>query len=67
MLKILKLFRVVKFFKNSKYMHNISKTMMQTGIATERLGFFVLICMLGFHLCNCFWLWTAMFFADSYE
>ena len=66
-LKLLKLSRVVKFFKNTKYMHNISKTMMQKGIATERFGLFVLVFFLGFHLCNCFWLWTAMFFEDSYE
>lgn len=65
--KILKLFRVVKFFKNSKYMHNISKSVMQAGIATERMILFMLVCFFGFHLCNCLWLWSAMFFEDSYE
>lgn len=67
LLKILKLFRVVKFFNNSKYIHNISRTVMRSSIASERLIFFGLICILGFHFNNCLWLWCAMFFEDSYE
>lgn len=64
---MMKLVRVVKFFKNSKYIHNISKSMMKTSIATERLVFFGLVLVLGFHLCNCMWLWCAFFFYDSFE
>lgn len=65
--RMMKLVRVVKFFKNTKYIHNISKSVMKTSIATERLVFFVLVLILGFHLCNCMWLWVALFFYDSFD
>ena len=54
------------FFKRKAH-ERISKSAAQAGIATERLTFFVLVIFLGFHLCNCLWLWSANFFGSVYE
>lgn len=64
--KLLKIFRVIKFFKKKTHEH-ISKSVARAGFATERLAFFVLVTILGFHLCNCLWLWSATFFDVWYE
>ena len=61
---MIKLVRFVKFFNN---FHHVSKSVMKTTVATERLIFFVLVLVLGFHLCNCLWVWVAIFFHDSFE
>ncbi len=66
MFKMLKLFRLVKFLK-SNYINKVTKSVMQATMATERLTFFILVTVLGFHLCNCMWLWCAMFFGEWYE
>ena len=64
--KMLKLFRVIKFFK-SNAITKVTKSVMQATMATERLSFFILVTVLGFHLCNCMWLWCAMFFSEWYD
>ena len=33
---------------------------------TERMAFFVLTTILGFHLCVSLWLWVATFYEEDY-
>merc|ERR1711924_500254 len=64
---IMKLVRYIKIFNNKNYINTTSASILQTGVMAERVVILSLVSILGFHLCNCAWLWTGLAFTEDYE